>query len=124
MQKILILNLGGQYDQLMARRIRECHVFCEVMPASRVTAQSILDDAPLGIILTGTGDEEVQLDFPLFDLGIPVLAIDQGCRVMIRTLGGELAEVDTPNEHARTLTHLQECILFQELLFCLSKPLP
>ena len=116
MQKILILNLGGQYDQLMARRIRECHVFCEVLPASRATAQSILDAAPLGIILTGSGDEEAQLDFPLFDLGIPVLAVDQGCRLMIRTLGGELTEVDTPKEHARTLTHLNECILFQELL--------
>lgn len=116
MQRVLILNLGGQYDQLIARRVRECHVFCEVLAASRVTVQSIRDADPIGIILVGSGEDVAQLNIPLFDLGIPVLAIDQGCRLMIRSLGGDLADVDTPVEHHRTLTHMGQCILFQELL--------
>ena len=116
MQKILILDLGGQYDQLMARRIRECHVFCEVMAASRVSVETIHDFAPAGIILTGAGATEGELNIPLFDLGIPVLAIDQGCRLMIRALGGKLSAVEAPREHARTLTRMGQCLLFQDLL--------
>lgn len=116
MQSVLILNLGGQYDQMIARRVRQCHVFCEVLAASHVTIQTIQEINPIGIILVGAGEDVARLDIPLFDLGIPVLAIDQGCRVMIQTLGGDLKDVDAPVEHRRTLTHLGECVLFQELL--------
>lgn len=116
MQRVLILNLGGQYDQLVARRVRECRVFCEVIAASRVSVQAIQDAAPIGIILVGAGENNAKLDIPLFDLGIPVLAIDQGCRLMIDALGGQLTEVDSHEDHYRTLTHLGQCVLFQDLL--------
>ncbi len=116
MQKILILDLGGQYDQILARRVRECRVFCEVLAASQVTTDLIHDMAPIGIILTGADDAPHELNIPLFELGIPVLAIDQGCRLMVRALGGELEEVTNPRNHGRTLTHLGDCILFRDLL--------
>lgn len=116
MQQILILDLGGHYDQLIARRVRECRVFCQVMAASEVTADIIRDMAPIGIILAGADEAIHELNIPLFELGIPVLAIDQGCRLMLRTLGGELEEVSAPREHGRTLTHMGECVLFQDLL--------
>ena len=116
MQRVLILNLGGQYDQLVARRVRECRVFCEVLAASRVTVQTIRDMDPIGIILVGAGENPAKLNIPLFELGIPVLAIDQGCRLMIDALGGKLAQVESHEDHYRTLTHLGQCILFQDLL--------
>lgn len=116
MQSVLILNLGGQFDQMIARRVRQCNVYCEVQEAAHITVQAIQEFNPIGIILVGAGEGSVRLDIPLFDLGIPVLAIDQGCRVMIQTLGGELKDVDAPLEHYRTLTHLGECVLFQDLL--------
>lgn len=116
MQRVLILNLGGQYDQMIARRVRQCHVFCEIMAASNATVEAIQDMNPIGIILVGDREEPAKLNIPLFDMGIPVLAIDQGCRLMIDTLGGTLADVDDPAEHRRTLTHLGECVLFRDLL--------
>ncbi|MBE6924864.1 MAG: glutamine-hydrolyzing GMP synthase [Ruminococcaceae bacterium] len=116
MRKILILDLGGHYDQLLARRIRECHVFCEVVAARRVTVEKIRDFDPAGIILTGSEACDDVLNIPLFDLGIPVLAIDQGCQLMIRTLGGQLSDAPVRREHRRALTSLGECVLFQDLL--------
>ena len=116
MQRVLILNLGGQYDQMMARRVRQCHVFSEIMAAQNATVESIRNMNPIGIILMGSGEDVAELNIPLFDMGIPVLAVDQGCRLMIEALGGSLAEVDESVEHHRTLTHLGECILFRDLL--------
>lgn len=116
MQRVLILNLGGQYDQMLARRVRQCHVFCEVLSAAQVTVEAIEAAQPIGILLVGSGRDAARLNIPLFDLGIPVLAIDQGCRLMIEALGGTLEEAETPLEHYRTLTHLGECVLFQDLL--------
>ena len=54
-QKILILNFGGQYDQLIARRVRECNVYCEVKPYT-MTLSEIREFAPIGIIFTGGPD--------------------------------------------------------------------
>lgn len=116
MQKILILDLGGHYDQIIARRVRECRVFCEVLAASDVTVDIIRDMAPIGIILTGADHTTHELNIPLFELGIPVLAIDQGCRLMVRALGGELEDVSATRIHGRTLTHMDQCVLFQDLL--------
>ena len=81
MQKVLVLNYGGQYDQLIARRIRQCRVFCEVYPAT-ATIEDLHERAPLGIVLTGTPTPERPINPALFDMGVPVLAVGPCCAAM------------------------------------------
>ena len=78
-QKILVLNFGGQYDQLIARRVRECNVYCEVRPYT-MSLDEICAFAPIGIIFTG-GPDSVYAENSyhpakgIFELGIPILGI-------------------------------------------------
>lgn len=91
-QRILILDFGSQYAQLIARRVREIGVYCELMSCD-VDEQSIIDFAPQGIILSG-GPETVTVDHTLraseiiFTLGCPVLGICYGMQTMALQLGG------------------------------------
>ena len=110
MQKVLVLNYGGEYDQLIARRIRECHVFCEVYPAN-TKIEDLMARGPLGIILTGHPGEDRPMDPAIFDMGVPVLAVGPCCAAMAEILGGQAQEV--PRVHGRTLTRLNEnAVLF------------
>jgi len=91
---VLILDFGGQYNQLIARRVREAGVFCEVVPY-HISIDEIKKKAPLGIIFTG-GPASVfeegapKCDPAVFDLNIPVLGICYGLQLMTKTLGGSL----------------------------------
>lgn len=105
MQKVLVLDYGGQYDQLIARRIRQCHVFCEVYPAT-ATIEDLLARSPLGIVLIGTPGPERPVNPGLFDMGVPVLAVGPCCAAMAECLGGQTRAV--PPVHGRTLTRLKE----------------
>ncbi len=93
-EKILILDFGSQYTQLIARRVREAHVFCELHPYDMAMA-AIRAFAPTGIILSG-GPKSVYEDGApavaeeLFDLGVPVLGICYGMQLMSRHFGGEV----------------------------------
>lgn len=121
MQKILILDFGGQYNQLIARRVRECHVYCEVHPAMKMTVEAILAYDPIGIILTGGpnsvyGNSAPRLPQEVFELGIPMLGICYGCQLMAHQLGGIVTEAgaNDAREYGRTLTHIDtECVLFE-----------
>lgn len=106
MQKVLILNYGGQYDQLIARRIRECRVFCEVHPAASMDADAVRTLDPIGIIMTGSPQCPGHMHPEIFRLGIPVLAIGPSCAAMAEALGGQTKPV-TP-VHGRTLTKLND----------------
>lgn len=91
-QKILILDFGSQYTQLIARRVRETNVYCELHPYD-VSPQFIEDFAPHGIILSGgpasvTAGEAPQAPAIVFELGVPVLGICYGMQVMAAQLGG------------------------------------
>ncbi len=96
--KILILDFGSQFTQLIARRVRELNVYSEIMPWD-VDAQAIRDFQPNGIILSG-GPESTTLDdspgIPqtVFDLGVPVLGVCYGMQAMARQLGGAVAPSD------------------------------
>lgn len=91
-QKILILDFGSQYTQLIARRVRETNVYCEVHP-SDLSPQLIKDYAPKGIILSGgpasvAEDETPRAPQIVFELGVPVLGICYGMQTMAAQLGG------------------------------------
>ena len=93
-EKILILDFGSQYTQLIARRVREAHVYCELHPYD-MDLQAIRDFAPQGIILSG-GPKSVYdqgapgVEEALFELGVPVLGICYGMQLMSRHSGGEV----------------------------------
>ena len=106
-QFVLILDFGGQYNQLIARRVRECGVYCEVhsykMPAHEVKSKN-----PVGIIFTGGPNSVFLEDSPkcdpaIFDLGIPVLGICYGTQLMAHMLGGEVVTSDA-REYGKTQT--------------------
>jgi len=90
--RLLILDFGGQYTQLIARRVRECGVYSEILPWD-VAEETIREFNPKGIVLSG-GPESVNLDDPprvsnaVFDMGIPVLGICYGMQTMAAELGG------------------------------------
>jgi GMP synthase (glutamine-hydrolysing) len=91
-QKILILDFGSQYTQLIARRIRETHAYCEIHPCD-VDAAFVTDFAPQGIILSGgpdsaTVDHTLRAPQVVFELGVPVLGICYGMQTMAAQLGG------------------------------------
>jgi len=97
-QRILILDFGSQYTQLIARRIRELGVYCEIHPHS-MTDKSIIDFAPSGVILSGGPESVTITDTPrvpesVFTLGAPVLGICYGMQAMAHQLGGKVQAGD------------------------------
>ncbi len=119
MQKVLILDFGGQYNQLIARRVREQQVYCEVHPHD-MPLDEIRRFEPIGILFTG-GPHSVYLpDAPtvdpgIFELGVPILGICYGCQLMAQLLGGRVtaAQDDSAREYGKTPTVFDPaCALF------------
>ena len=111
MQKLLVLNLGGRYGQLMARRVRDCRVFSELRPAQSMTAEQVRQFAPVGIILVGDASAAARMDEKILELGIPVLGVGSGCLQLAQTVGGQVCS-GAP-VCGRTLTRLSgEAVLF------------
>lgn len=104
-ESILVLDFGGQYNQLIARRVRECNVYCEVHPYT-MKIEEIKAMEPKGIILTGGPNSVYDMSSPhgdpeLFELGIPVLGICYGAQLMAWTLGGKVATAPV-SEYGKT----------------------
>ena len=104
-ESILVLDFGGQYNQLIARRVRECNVYCEVHPYT-MKIEEIKAMEPKGIILTGGPNSVYDMASPhgdpeLFELGIPVLGICYGAQLMAWTLGGKVATAPV-SEYGKT----------------------
>ena len=122
MQKILILDFGGQYNQLIARRVRECRVYCEVKPWT-TPLEELKTFNPIGIIFTGGPRSVYQegaptVDRSIFSWGVPILGICYGCQLMAHLLGGQVvpAQDDSAREYGKTLTRYDAaCKLFQGL---------
>ena len=116
---VLVVDLGAQYAQLIARRIRECHVYSEIVPFD-LTATELAARRPAGIVLSG-GPASVyeegapSVDPGLFELGVPVLGICYGHQLMARALGGEVAATGK-REYGGTVLHvLEPGVLLKEL---------
>ena len=97
-ETIVVLDFGGQYNQLIARRVRECNVYCEIY-SYRTGLQKIRELNPMGIILTGGPNSCYEegapaIDRELFDLGIPVLGICYGAQLMMHLMGGRVEKAD------------------------------
>ncbi len=121
-QSVLIIDFGGQYNQLIARRVRECNVYCELKPYT-ITLEEVKAFDPIGIIFTG-GPNSVydphapHIDPEIFRLGVPILGICYGCQLMAHTLGGSVtaAQDDTAREYGKTRTYFEtDCKLFKDL---------
>lgn len=95
---ILILDFGGQYNQLIARRVRECNVYSEVVPFD-ISLEKVQEKNPKGIIFTGGpasvfAENSPKCDPKIFELGIPILGICYGMQLMAYTLGGTVSHAD------------------------------
>ncbi|MEI2989814.1 MAG: glutamine-hydrolyzing GMP synthase [Oscillospiraceae bacterium] len=118
-QLCLILNFGGQYNQLIARRVRECGVYCEVI-SRKTPIEEIKRRKPTGIIFTGGpnsvyAENAPRIDKEIFELGIPVLGICYGCQLMAFTLGGTVSTAEM-REYGKTETNYDvQSKLFNEL---------
>ncbi|MEM6798262.1 MAG: glutamine-hydrolyzing GMP synthase, partial [Planctomycetota bacterium] len=116
-EKVLVLDFGSQYAQLIARRVREQHVYCEIV-RNDITAERIKQLAPRGLILSG-GPSSVyepgapQCDPALFELGIPVLGICYGMQLACKALGGEVSNVATREYGRAHCSVLSDVDLFQ-----------
>ena len=102
---VLVLDFGGQYNQLIARRVRECNVYCEVHPY-KLSVDEIREMNPKGIIFTGGpnsvyGEDSPLCDKAIFELGIPVLGICYGSQLMAHVLGGKVATAPV-SEYGKT----------------------
>ena len=102
---IIVLDFGGQYNQLIARRVRECNVYCEVHPYN-MSLEEIKAMNPKGIIFTGGpnsvyGEDSPRCGKEIFELGIPILGICYGSQLMSYVLGGTV-ETAPVSEYGKT----------------------
>ena len=114
-EKVLVLDFGGQYNQLIARRVRDLKVYCDLKPCD-MTVEEIREYAPIGIIFTG-GPNSVydpaspHVDPAVFTLGIPVLGICYGCQLIAYTLGGKVEHAAASEYGRRTFTFRKASLL-------------
>ncbi len=116
---VVVLDFGSQYSQLIARRIRECHVYSKILPFS-ASAERIKAENPRGIIFSG-GPMSVyapgapQCDPKIFELGIPILGICYGLQLLVRSFGGEVAR-GARREYGKAVLEIREAAgLFEEV---------
>lgn len=116
---IIVLDFGGQYNQLIARRVRECNVYCEVHPYN-MGLDKIKEMNPKGIIFTGGpnsvyGDDSPRCEKEIFDLNIPILGICYGSQLMSYMLGGKV-ETAPVSEYGKTEVNVDKSsVLFENV---------
>ena len=118
-EMIIVLDFGGQYNQLVARRVRECNVYCEIY-SYRMDIEKIKEMNPKGIILTGGPNSCYEPDSPtyskeLFELGIPVLGLCYGAQLMMHVLGGKVITPEVGEYGKTDITYTENAVLFQDM---------
>ena len=112
---ILILDFYGQYNQLIARRVRECNVYSEIVPYD-ISIEKIKEKNPKGIIFTGGpasvyAEDAPKCDSKIFELGIPILGICYGMQLMTYTLGGKVSRAEK-REYGATKVNISNSPIF------------
>ena len=120
MDKILVLDFGGQYNQLIARRIRSEKVYAEIKNYDAITCREILSEGYKGIVFTGGPNSVYNPESPHFDsevlnLGIPVLGICYGHQLMAYMAGGKIDSAESGSEYGKTRVSSGKCTLFEGL---------
>lgn len=116
---VLVVDFGGQYNQLIARRVREFGVYCEIVPYS-YTIEQIKEKNPKGIIFTGGpnsvyGEDSALCDKEIFEIGVPILGICYGSQLMAHMLGGKVATAPV-SEYGKTEVSINvESKIFKEV---------
>ena len=137
-ETVIVLDFGGQYNQLIARRVRECNVYCEIY-SYKTDIEKIKEIQPKGIIFTGGPNSAYLPDSPtyskeIFELGVPILGICYGSQLMMHLLGGKVEKAPVREYGKIEVTVDQKSKLFEnvsEKTICwmshndyISKPAP
>lgn len=119
-QLVLVVDFGGQYNQLIVRRVRNLGVYAEMVPAD-ITAEKIREKAPIGIIFTGGpasvfGEDSPKVTEEVYSLGIPVLGICYGMQLIAHQLGGEVVHADsTLREYGKITVNYDKSVIFEDV---------
>lgn len=118
-ETVIVLDFGGQYNQLIARRVRECNVYCEIY-SYKTDLEKIKAMEPKGIIFTGGPNSVYLEDSPsyakeIYDLGIPVLGICYGSQLMMHQLGGKVCKAPVREYGKIEVTVDQSSVLFENV---------
>lgn len=119
-EKVLVLDFGGQYNQLIARRVREQKVYAEIKPYNKISCEEIKNSGYKGIIFTGGpnsvyDDSSPHYDPEILKLGIPVLGICYGAQLMAYMAGGKILSAAENSEYGKTLLNVSENPLFENV---------
>ena len=117
-ETVIVLDFGGQYNQLIARRVRECNVYCEVVPY-KTSIEEIKKKNPKGIIFTGGPNSVYEESSPkynneIYSLGIPILGICYGSQLIAHSMGGKVEKAPT-REYGKISIKLSDSLLFDGL---------
>ena len=118
-ERILVIDFGGQYNQLILRRVRERNVLAEVVPYT-ISLEEIKEKSPKGIIFTGGsnsvyGKSALDYDKGVFDLGIPILGICYGAQLMAHALGGKVETAPTSEYGSTEILREHDAILLKDV---------
>ena len=122
-EMIIVLDFGGQYNQLIARRVRECNVYCEVH-SYNMPLEQIKEMNPKGIIFTGGpnsvyGEDSASCPKEIFELGIPILGICYGAQLIAWLEGGEIEAAENGSEYGKVEVSARAgSLLFQDVPAC------
>jgi GMP synthase (glutamine-hydrolysing) len=116
-ESILIIDFGSQVTQLIARRVRESGIYCEIQPFNKVTKKTVLNYKPNGIILSGGPASVTNIDTPrvddgIFSMGVPILGICYGQQAMVEQLGGKVSGSEKREFGRAELKVIADCELF------------
>lgn len=116
-QLVLVVDFGGQYNQLIVRRVRNLGVYAEMVSAD-ITAEKIREKNPIGIIFTGGpasvfGEDSPKVTEEIYKLGIPLLGICYGMQLIAHQLGGEVVHADASlREYGKTIVNYEKSVIF------------
>ena len=120
MQKILVLDFGGQYNQLIARRVRDQHIYAEIHPYNKITVEQIKAEGYVGIIFTGgpnsvSDPSSPRFDPEILDAGIPILGICYGCQLIAHMAGGMVEGAEDSSEYGKIELFARDSVLFTDV---------